>query len=347
MKIGLIARDEHSRGLAIQSKGFYDNIPVDKVLLIRMPRLDALPARGWYDNVTEVAYDAMGHTLDEWTCREWMRGLDVVFTVETTYDWRFPRWARDDGVKTVIQGNPEFFRHDQDEWSHLDHPDAWWWPTPWRIDRLPRGQVIPVPMADHPASAAIPGRRLRVLHVVGKQAWMDRNGTDVVTNALRAITEPMDLFIYGTGWELPEISVPLGSPVNLIVEREGVADRWQMYDDQHVLVLPRRYGGNCLPALEAASRGLGVLMPDVSPNEMLASRFISGRYDRQINLACGKVFVADIDHVELARQLDTLARNPEIVEAMQKRSWTTVPRWSEYRQIYLDELERVCNGTPH
>lgn len=342
-KIGLIARDETMRGLAIQSRNFFDHMPVDRTLVIKMPRPDCLSGYGWYPGASFANYDALHHTLDKDVVCDWMKGLDVVFTAETTYDWQLPNWARDLGVKTVIQGNPEFFRHDQEEWVHQAHPDAWWWPTPWRIDRLPRGQVMPVPMPDRLPSAKRGGKP-RFLHVVGKRAWADRNGTDVVIDALRSITEEVDFTIHGTGWELSEIPLPIDTKVSLAVEREGVEDRWTMYADHHVLVLPRRYGGNCLPALEAAACGLGVLMPDVSPNETMASLLISGRYDRTVQLACGPVNVADVEFTSLGRMISELAADPQRVAAAQEHSLRTVPRWSEFRQIYLDELERVCNA---
>jgi glycosyltransferase involved in cell wall biosynthesis len=35
------------------------------------------------------------------------------------------------------------------------------------------------------------------------------------------------------------------------------------------MVMPRKYGGNCLPLNEALSSGMPVIMPDISPNNNL------------------------------------------------------------------------------
>lgn len=343
MKIGLIARCERWRGLGIQCRNFYDNIPVDKVLLIRMPAhtLDCDERPEWYPGATSIDYDNYHHELDERMVMDFLDGLDVVFSVETPYDWRLPNWARRAGTKLVIQGNPEFYRNDQPEYAHQAEPDAWWWPTPWRMDRLPRGQYMPVPMPDHPPTAATSMERMRFLHVVGKRAYGDRNGTDVVINALRAIDQPCDFMINGVGWELPEIPLPFGCLTELSVERVGVEDRWGMYEGHHVLVLPRRYGGLSLPALEAASRGLAVLMPDVSPNETLASLFVEAGSDGYAKLAAGPVPTADVRYMDLGRRLTELCRNPETVKQAMKASYDNCPRWSTMRDVYLDELERV------
>lgn len=351
LRIGLIARCESSRGLAIQSHNLFLHVPVERVLLVRRQphALDCEERPEWYPGATHITYDHINHTLPQEIVMEWLEGLDVVFTVETPYDWRFPDWARSMRVKTVIQGNPEFYRHDQD--SHIlagnnnykAHPDAWWWPTPWRLDRLPPGQVVPVPMPDI-EPVAYTGNPPRFLHVVGKRAYEDRNGTDIVINALRGIEEPCDFTINGFGWELPEINLLPNVPVNLTVERAGVEDRWGMYRDQSILVLPRRYGGLSLPALEAAVSGLGVLMPSCSPNQVLASGFLAARDDRTINMACGRVNVADVNFRDLSAAINDLIRNPEEVQRMQKNSLAMVPRWSECLPIYMDEFERVCNS---
>lgn len=344
MRLGLIARCEYARGLAVQSKGIYDALDFDKVLLVRRRHeaLDCEERVDWYPGAQHITYDHLTHTLPQEEVMAWLEGLDVVFTVETTYDWRLPDWARSMHVRTVIQGNPEFYRHDQAEYSHQAHPDSWWWPTPWRMDRLPPGRLVPVPMPDI-APTARTGGVPRFLHVVGKRAFEDRNGTDIVINALRSIDEPCEFTISGFGWELPQIALPLNSPVQLTVEHAGVQDRWSMYRDHSVLVLPRRYGGLSLPALEAAVSGLGVLMPDCSPNSSLASGFISGRDQRQIRLACGHVNVTDVDFVPLGHHLTHLVRNPGEVAAMQRRSLEMIPRWSQFRQLYLDEFQMVAN----
>lgn len=347
MKIGLIARCEYARGAAIQSKNFYDHMPVDRVLLVRKQAidLDCEERPEWYPGATHVTYDHLRHELPMDEVVDWMRGLDVIFSVETTYDWRLPDWARTHGVRTVIQGNPEFYRHDQAEYPYA-HPDVWWWPTPWRIDRLPPGRLVPVPMPDGEPSARTEGE-VNFLHVIGKRAYADRNGTDVVLNALRSIDEPCDFTIHGFGHEMRESDVrsaiPINCPVRLHFHEVGVEDRWSMYRDQSVLVLPRRYGGLCLPALEAAACGVAVSMPACSPNDVLAVDLFSARGDGYLNLACGRVPTADTDFRDLGAHLTDLARHPDHVRILQKAQRSAAPFWSEYRQVYMDELEMAVS----
>lgn len=339
MKIGLIARSEYARGLAIQSKNFYDHMPVDRVLLVHMPTADCALRDDWYDNPTIV--DSLpGHTLHEPTVREWMSGLDIIFTVETPYDWELPRWAREQGVRTVIQGNPEFVRHHIPEYAHWQHPDAWWWPTSWRLGALPYGQVMPVPMPDHPATAADPWNGpLRIYHIAGKRAFADRNGTDTVINALRALQPDIKVTLHGLEHSLPEIQPVRNLAVD--VENIGVPNLWDMHANQHILVMPRKYGGLCLPALEAASRGIAVMMTDVSPNVELASILVPSMPGRKIRVACGEIGTAEIHHYALAQEINAFANDRDRLALAQQNAYRMVPRWSTWRDTYLRAMEAL------
>jgi glycosyltransferase involved in cell wall biosynthesis len=341
MRIGLIARAEIARGLAIQSKNFYDHLPVDSVLLVEMPKPDCDLGLDWYreDHTLRVPYNDFDHTLPEEAVRGWLDGLDVVFTVETPYDWRLPNWAREAGVKTVVQGNPEFYRKHLASHAHQANPDEWWWPTSWRpIRELPQGTIMPVPM-DRVHRAVPPGDTLELLHVVGKRAWMDRNGTDTLLTAMRAILRPVRLGLHALENDIMDL--PRQRRVTYDVVTQPVVDRWSMYEGRSVLVLPRKYGGLCLPALEAAASGLAVLMPDISPNHELASILTPIGGVRPTNLACGLADIARINPHTLAMQLSQIT-DEEWVRA-QQQSWDTVPTWDEWAPRYMEEFERVCN----
>ncbi len=346
MKIGVIARCEVARGLAIQSKNFHDNIPVDRVLLVtvRRPHCDICPE--WYPGHTLAAFNDEEHQLAERPTREWMEGLDVIFTVETPYDWRLPDWARSMGVKTVIQGNPEFYAHwvKGQEWRA--QPDEWWWPTSWRPTKvLPQGRLMPVPMPDVPvvASTATDGP-LKVLHVVGKRAHGDRNGTDILVNAMRFVTEPMHLTMYGLDGQLPD--VPRHPLVTTELYPDGVEDRWSMYEGQHVLMLPRRYGGLCLPALEAKASGLVVAMPETPPNRELATLLFGPCNQVPMQLPCGEIKAVKPKPAQVSRLLDNLsiARAATAFGQMRDESLRTVPRWSEWQARYIEAFEQVIGG---
>jgi len=336
MRLGLIARCEIARGIAIQSKNFYDNMPVDRVLLVRMPRPDCVVAPDWYQNATWASYDDKNHQLDETLVREWLDGLDVVFTVETPNDWRMPLWCREMGVKLIIQGNPEFVRHTTD--PSIPHPDAWWWPTKWRLDQLPAGKVMPVPMSPVAPAASTDDHRLHLTHVVGKRAYADRNGTDLLVQIMRYVRADVKLSVFGIDGQLPEFRRQRNIEFDL--HPDGVDNKRDLYAGADVLVMPRRYGGLCLPALEAAASGLVVMMPDCSPNDELAAVRPAIQHRRPMSFACGPVLIVDVNTPSFAAEIDNLAQPAALKAAREQQSWM-VPYWADWRQCYLDEMESM------
>lgn len=341
MRIGLIARSEIARGIAIQSRNFFDNMPVDRVLLVHMPRPDCPEAPWWYgDKYTDAMYDPVHHHLDENLVKSWMHGLDILFTVETPNDWRIPGWCKELGVKLVIQGNPEFVRHGRPGFEDHPHPDQWWWPTSWRLEHLPPGRVMPVPMNQREMKPT-EDERLHVLHVIGKRAFGDRNGTDVLVQAARMIGQNIKLTIHSIDGGVTEFG--RNTRVEMDYKLDPVTDQWSMYEDQDLLVLPRRYGGLCLPALEANACGMVVAMPDASPNDELATFRFQAAIRRSVNLACGPVGIIETNATALAQDIDRIAirHRRDRLDSMRAEQQWLLPTWADWTERYLDAFEAL------
>ena len=345
MRIGLIARCEIARGLAIQAKNFYDHMPVEKVLCVRMPRPDAAEQPSWYKNRTDVRYDPRGHTLEDSIVIPWLDGLDVVWCVETPHDWRIPLWCKDLGVKLVVQGNPEFVRHMRDD-NGVGHHHWSGWATSWRLDKVPPGIVMPVPMDPHVMRRG-DDMRLHVLHVIGKRAWADRNGTEVLVQAMRSVRSDVKLTVCSIDGDI--INFSRTRYAEIVLRPHASDDLWSMYEDQDVLVMPRRYGGLSLPALEASAAGLVVAMTDCSPNQELAAVLMPSFRSSNLMMAAGNVLAWDTRAEGVAKTIDALsaARGGPEFEALQDKQRGLLPTWDEYRSKYLRALEAVCESRRH
>lgn len=345
LKIGLIARNEKARGLAIQTHEFYEHMPVERVLQIVMPEgRNGESDESWYPGAMKVDYDGLVHALDRDAMINFLEGLDVVFTAETPYDWGLLEIAKQLNVKTVIQGNPEFYKHGRPRGpTDAQHPSEWWWPTMWRMGMLPAGPVMPCPMPDRPFTPVSHEGPLRLLHVVGKRAWKDRNGTEILMQALRNVTEDIEITMHSIDGDLPD-HWPMKN-VTWRKEPDAVEDRWSMYEGQDILVLPRRYGGNCLPALEAAACGLAVMMPNAQPNDELASILTKVGQPRMDSLPCGMVAFADPDPYSIAELIDLHARRRDLLLEAQRDSYERVGRWEQWRPRYLSRMENLCSST--
>lgn len=320
------------------TREFIAHMPVDKILKVIVHPQHGPAQDDWPDSPSVPFTNGF---LDEGTVREFLADLDIVYAAETVYDWRLIHWAREMGVKVVVHGMPEFYKHGRAGGpSEKDHPTEWWWPTMWRMGLLPSGPWMPVPMPDHVERVASDVERLGVLHVVGKRAWKDRNGTDIFIQAIRNTSEPMDVTICGIDGELPIVQ-PQGN-IRWLMNPNPRTDRWSMYANQDVLVLPRRYGGLCLPASEAEACGVAVMMPNTQPNDEHAQILTRVQFHRTEMFPSGPMQVIEADPYDIARSLDDLAKSRAELRAFQHQAYTQVSRWSTWAPRYIIRLENLC-----
>jgi hypothetical protein len=296
-----------------------------------------------YPDALTVPFE--GGTLPEGPVREWLHGLDVVFSAETFYDWHLCRWATELGVATVCMVMPEFHLH-HTQGHGMPEPSTWWAPTPWRLDALPEGtRLVPVPVAlDRLAGPQEPNEgHLRVLHVAGHRAMADRNGTLILLQALRSVRRPLHVTITGQDGRLP--ATRTHRTAKITNQPAGAADYWDLYRAQDVLCLPRRYGGLCLPAQEAMAAGLGLVMGDCEPNSWWPAITIPGTYQGSISCAAGRLPTFNARPSALAAILDQLADHPEQVTHAQAaaRAWAETHSWEALAPLWREELARAAN----
>jgi hypothetical protein len=353
MKIGLIARAEE-RGLGIQTKALYDWLEPERTLVVVPFEQDSNNGYdqnlSWYGrNATVVDWKL--HELPEDTVRDWLDGLDVVLTCETFYDWDLVRWANEMGVATVCQVNPEFYRHGVDR--TLPHPTVWWAPTTWRLAHLPDGtRVVPVPVEPHARTAASAhSGPLRILHVVGRKAMQDRNGTDSLLRSVHRVPHtPVELTIHVQSGEFTIPNQFARSPnVNVRVHRGSIRDRWAMYANQHLLVMPRRYGGLALAVQEAAMCGLGIVMTKTPPNTTFYPAVGVQVVDQtKFAAPCGPLDICQVHRPLLAGLVKAYGEDRSLVALAQSDAydWACRHDWPSMLVQYRDELEHAASLAP-
>lgn len=326
-RIGLIARAD-SRGLGVQTKSFYDAMHPAKTMVVDCPSANPLPLRpDWYPGATWI------HGLpthDDF--RVWLQDLDVVYTAETGYGQALWDEAERQGVRTVLHLNYEFL-------DMNDRPTVWAAPSMWHYDDIPFANkcFLPVPIELHPADFPTAGRRF--LHVVGRPAIYDRNGTEDLLQALQFVKSDIDVTFtcqdphYVDGL-LSRYSIPGNVTVHQMFG--DIADRWDLYRGQDVLVMPRRFGGLCLPVNEALGTGLPVVMPDISPNNMwLPDEWLVRAQHRGSFRAKQHVEVFETDCAALAATIDQFT-DPEFYAAAagKARRVSHQQSWEALKPIY-------------
>lgn len=342
MRVGLIARGEN-RGLGILTREWARHMAPAATLLM-LPAHDLPIHAEWFPPTTAVtALDSERRVVDEERVREWLRGLDVVYSAETFYDWRICDWAREAGVRTVCHLMPEYWPHGR---HLLPAPDAWWAPTRWRLNHLPEStRVVPVPVAldrftvHEPRTMDGPPRWL---HVAGAPAAADRNGTKPFLASLALLIQAHHVTVRHQ--TARSVNPRLGQQTSFAWVGEA-PEYWELYDGADALVLPRRYGGLSLPALEAMAAGLALVMTGCEPQRSEWPIVpLHAVPQGVLRLHATSLALMTTTPRLIARTLDRLAKDRAELAAAQvaARAFAEAHSWEALRPQIEAELERAC-----
>lgn len=327
------------RGLGVQTYEAWRHLRPHATVVVDMSFM-ARPARPLpqhpdrYTDRLVARFDGE-HFLNYEAVLEHLAGCDVVFSCETFYDWRLIDDLRCRHVGTVIQGNPEFWR------AGAPEPTQWWWPTPWRpIADQPEGPIVPVPIPDDaPApGGSTDGGPMRVLFPGGLSALADRNGSAVFAQALRQVRSPLRARYASQDAHVAPVR---GLLRQVAVERlPHQPDRWSMFADVDLVVIPRRYGGLCLPAQEAFAAGCAVAMTDVEPNRWWPTIPIRCAGDGAVKMPAGRIPVVNASAAHLATLIDRFAGDRAALDACTRAgaAWADAHRWSALLPLYESRL---------
>jgi hypothetical protein len=320
MRLGIIARSDNT-GLGNQTRELVNMLNPDKILLI-----DSAPFNKnkqhpeWYEGYN--LYSTRGGMPTTKEIIWFLKDVDVVISCETFYHLDLVDLARQQGTKTILQYNYELFGNlTNPNWSL---PDVLLSPSLWNIDIVKErfGSAcdvihLPPPTNESLFNKAKDNNLLkdhnRILHIAGKKAAKDRNGTESIFEMVKHSKEDYELVIKSqtpldTNCKDSRVKIEIGNP----------ASREDMYDGFDAMILPRRYAGLCLPMNESLISALPVFMTDISPNnQVLPSRWLAPSHKELVLNAKTKINVYGAEPKRLARLLDeymALSNNEKTIE---------------------------------
>jgi hypothetical protein len=307
MKIGIIARCDDT-GLGNQTRALVNMLNPDKIMLINSRFFNQNKQHPeWYEGYNYKTTTKGFPTTSE--IADFIKGIDVVISCETFYSPRFIDIARSRGVKTILQYNYEFFGNlVHTEWSL---PDVLVAPSLWNMDKIvelfgDKCKVVYLPPpTNHDNFKNAKQNNMskihnRILHVGGKAAVKDRNGTNTVIEMLKYSKGNYEVVI-----KTQSDLVIKNVNERLIIETKTTKDPEDLYSGYDAMVLPRRYAGLCLPMNEALISGLPVFMPRISPNSgILPDKWTIEASKIDEFKAKAIIDVYDIDPKTLAKILD-------------------------------------------
>lgn len=340
MRIGLLAYSTDT-GLGNQTYEFYKHMKPAKTLLVDLSSLNGMETH--HDRFPDAQ---IVQGIPDCNAMQWLvEGVDLIFVCETPLNYCLMEKAKAAGIPVVLQYNYEFLDYLQR--PNLIPPAVLAAPSWWNKEDVIARNIAPVVDLTVPINdERIRPREITVcrkmMHIAGKQAHMDRNGTLAFIQAAEKCGNKFQYVIYAqqlderTRRAIERASVD----IQLIENLENYED---MYAEGDVLVLPRRYGGLCLPMNEALAAGIPVIMPDISPNDQrLPKQWLVKANKADQFMARTMIDVYSVDPNFLAFKMcefadETFMRwsNQEAIELGKGISW------KQQKQIYDQTFEMI------
>ena len=337
MSLGMVVRDDNG-GLGNLTLEAWRHLRPDVTVIVQ-----ARPCRGEpHPGVFEEAWTETVTMPNPMTRRDWRKvaGMaDVWWSAETWYCDEAEATIREAGGRSVLYVMPELFGGSQ--------ADVLWNPTPYLHERLPEGsRIVDWPLSPPARWEARTGVR-RVLHLSGG-ASHDRNGTELFVEALRRVREPCEVLLHqpdALHRVHPRVLQSLPSNVEVRQTRDYATSMAALYKWADLLVLPRRYAGLCLPALEAFGHGTLVMMPAVDPQVWWPIVPVEATAERPVRMRGGRIPMWSVGPTLLARRIeDVLGWSPDKVQAQSERGreYAVTRSWERLLPTWRDELERAA-----
>jgi glycosyltransferase involved in cell wall biosynthesis len=339
IKIGLLARQDLC-GLGIESREFAKHMNPHKILVIRGEHKNNPDDFKNFQNVTYTDGIPTHNEIDNF-----IRDIDVLFSFETMYCWGAIPMARQRGIKTVLRINYEFNINEVDE--NVPRPDLFIVPSEWNWDKITTYPKVYLPFPIN--REVLPFKKRSKIesfyHIAGHQMFEDRNGTQVLLDALPYIDKDIKIKIYSQH----KLNFDTSPFKNVELIESDFDNYWDIHLDNDCLILPRRYGGQSLQLNEAISRGNIPLMPDVSPQEAFLPDDLlfdtSGH--RIIETQGGRIECYNIDPQVLAKKINEMAKkdisalNEWCDEYADTISWTKLKE--KYNKVFKEIYEQRQN----
>jgi hypothetical protein len=345
MRIGLIARSDNT-GLGNQTKELADMLKPDKVLLIDSVSFNRNVQ--YHQRYAEYDYKVSRGFPNTNMINNFLNNLDVVISCETFYSDNFIKIARSRGVKTILQYNYELF--DNVRTPGLPLPDVLLSPSIWMIEDIKsrfgdkcRVEYLPPPTSPETFSSVMSGNieksHKRILHIAGKKAFADRNGTSSVLEMLKHSSADYELVI-ATQSRIPMEDLD----PRVTVLHNNVENRQDMYKDFDAMILPRRYAGLCLPMNEALLSGLPVFMTDISPNNFILPKewLIKSRLKEEITTKV-ELKIYEADAIDFAKKIDGYINKKDVTKDKKIAYEIGMKNFAveNLKQKYLDILNSI------
>jgi glycosyltransferase involved in cell wall biosynthesis len=354
IKIGLFGARADAGGLSNETFEFYRHMKPHKTVIIDIQHLNG--RKNNFAMYTDIQEPHQEITIikgfpNQAQCLRFLKNIDVLICYEIPYNYDLFKLARTAGVKTVLRFNWEFLDYLDNQM--LPFPDVLASPSEWhmeeveqKFDKKCKVTLLPNPVARD----VLPFKEIKTIknfvHVAGVELYHDRNGTQLLLDALPYIKSDINLTIFSQH-QLNVDKENIPENVNYNILELTIKDYWQLYDNGDCLILPRRYGGQTLQMNEAMSRGMIPIMLDCEPNKtLLHDKCLvdtTGSYEIMTRTT---IDCYESDPELLAYKIDEMATsNAKTVMELNHYSneYADYISWEKMKLYYKKFFEAICN----
>lgn len=272
----------------------------------------------WYDGFEGISVNGFPNRYDVIT---FLQDLAHLYIIENPLNWDLVSIARAKRIKVYIASNYEFC--DNLNRKELPIPDLFLMPSRWKVADMKnkfgnnRVRYLPPPIFPEEFKEVREinlnrSGRKRFLHVVGTLAAADRNGTLLLLEAIKHCKQDFELVVKSQH-PLPDEYLPLLEDPRISFKIGTDPEVADIYRDFDAMIMPRRFGGLCLPMQEALMSALPVIMPDISPNQEVLPRewLVDAWHDGYIQTRA-QIDLYRTKPEDLALKIDEFALLPQV-----------------------------------
>lgn len=329
-RVGFFARADNG-GLGCESWEFVRQMQPDKVLVIRGEH-GHYPERFAGFNCLYTDGIPTHGELDMF-----LRDIDVLFSIETFYNWGAIPMAAGRGIKTVLRVNYEMNLNQTD--PNLPVADLFLVPSPWCYDKINFDKKL---LAYPVNRQVLPFKQRNTVdtfyHIAGHTTHEDRNGTQALLEVLPYIKQRKPIKIFTQS----KIDFDFSPYPFVELAHLDHENYWDIHQGD-CLILPRRYGGQTLQLNEALSTGAVAIMPNIEPqNTFMPKELLFDHAGcRPTVVQGGTIDCYNINPQVLAAKIDEMSEMDISGLSKWADSYAESISWDTLRPEYIKIFEEV------
>jgi len=333
-----------NQGLGILAKSFFDNGLIIHPIIVKHTSTYRHTHVEWYPQGTTIVTWKQLKQRRINKVKSIFSQCDVLLFFETPFDWNLIKWARREGIKTIIMPMYECMPK-----QIPATPDLWINPSALDQQYFPDGKQVTVP-ADSEIKWYQRTTAKVFVHNAGNGGLHGRNGTNNLIEAMKYVQSPIKLIIRS---QRPlEVGTDHDSRIEVRVGNHSKSELWATTEDGggDVFVFPDRFNGLSLPLQEAYTAGMCVMATNrfpantwlptspLIPVSSVRKNAISGAY---------KEFDESIVSPEsIAEKIDEYYAQDITTISTLGKMWAQQSSWEIIKPEYVSIIENLCNLNP-